>query len=476
MNFEQFKQEIMNGMAERFPELEIESQTVNKLQGQSYEGISVRSEGSNIAATMNIQPVFEQVKEGMPMELAMDRVAEMIEQAAQSMPEYDLKTLSDYSKMKDTLILQLIPISGNEERLADIPHKVVDEMALVYRMELEQTDQGAATILVNNQLLRNYGIDQTQLHEDAVEAAVRNHPATLRNMNDVMRDMMGDLGNAFIPDEPSPLWVASIEGGMHGACAIQYPDFLDQAAETLGGDFFVLPSSQHEVLLVPDDGSMELGQLEQMVHDVNEAEVAPEDRLSDHVFHYDSEAHIFENARTFEERGANMEEAMLADAPAPGMTAPETMTVLLVEPSEHPRVVEVGTGLEELQAAVGGDIEVVYPFEDTVGLIMNEEGKINGLPLNRALRDENGEVYDVIAGSFLVVGLTEDSFGSLSQEQVGKFEEIFHQPEAFVKMGRNIMAIPIPEETLEAREAAKAKTTEEISARPKHKKPDHDGH
>ena len=108
MNFEQFKQEIMNGMAERFPELEFESQIVNKLQGQSYEGISVRSEGSNIAATMNIQPVYEQVKEGMPMELAMDRVAEMIEQAAQSMPEYDLKTLADYSKMKDTLILQLI--------------------------------------------------------------------------------------------------------------------------------------------------------------------------------------------------------------------------------------------------------------------------------------------------------------------------------------------------------------------------------
>ncbi|MBP3490202.1 MAG: DUF3846 domain-containing protein [Roseburia sp.] len=152
----------------------------------------------------------------------------------------------------------------------------------------------------------------------------------------------------------------------------------------------------------------------------------------------------------------------------------DTITMLLVEPNEHPKVIEAKTGLEDLQQLVGGFIEVVYPFEDPVGLIVNEEGKINGLPLNRALRDENNEVYDVIAGSFLVTGLTEDSFGSLTPEQIGKFEELFHQPEAFVKMGRSIMAIPIPEEAFQTREAVKA--AEEIGGKPKHKRPEHDGH
>ncbi len=285
-------------------------------------------------------------------------------------------------------------------------------------------------------------------------------------MNDVMRELMGDMADMMIPDEQAPIWVASVEGGQHGASALQYPDFLEQAAETLGGDFFVLPSSIHECLFVPDDGSMQLEYLEQMVRDVNETQVAPADRLSDNVYHYDSEAHIFENARTFEAREAAKEEAMLAD----------TITVLLVEPGEYPQVIEAKTGLEDLQALVGGNIEVTYPFDDNVGLIMNEEGKIEGLPLNRALRDDNGEIYDVVAGPFLVAGLTEDSFGSLTQEQAGKFEEMFHQPEAFVKMGRSIMAIPIPEESMEAREAAKAKAPEEIGAKPKHKKPEHDGH
>ena len=122
------------------------------------------------------------------------------------------------------------------------------------------------------------------------------------------------------------------------------------------------------------------------------------------------------------------------------------MNVLLVQPGSYPKAVNIDSGLESLQAAVGGSIEVVYPFDDNVGHIMNEEGKIEGLPLNRALRDEQGELYDIIAGDFLVVGLTEDDFGSLTPEQLEKFEKLFHQPECFMKMGRSIMALPLPDD------------------------------
>nr|MBQ4454388.1 DUF3846 domain-containing protein [Clostridia bacterium] len=130
-------------------------------------------------------------------------------------------------------------------------------------------------------------------------------------------------------------------------------------------------------------------------------------------------------------------------------SAKDTMTVLLVEPNQHPRPVEIGTELEDLQGAVGGYIEVVYPFDEPVGLVMNEEGKLDGLPLNRALRDDNGEIYDVVAGSFLVVGLTDENFGSLTPDQMKTFEEKFHSPEVFIRMGRGIMAIPLPDEKVE---------------------------
>ena len=126
----------------------------------------------------------------------------------------------------------------------------------------------------------------------------------------------------------------------------------------------------------------------------------------------------------------------------------EVMDYLLIKPGEYPEAVKLETGFEALQNAVSGNIEVVYPFEDQVGLIVNEEGKINGLPLNRPLYDSEGELYDILAGNILVVGLTEDNFGSLTPTQMKHYEELFHQPQTFVRLGKGILAIPIMDDAL----------------------------
>jgi hypothetical protein len=135
-----------------------------------------------------------------------------------------------------------------------------------------------------------------------------------------------------------------------------------------------------------------------------------------------------------------------------------TMDVLLVQPNAYPKKISVGTELEDLQAMVGGDIEVTYPFEDEVAIILNESGKINGLPLNRAIYTEDGDMQDIYAGDFLVVGLTE--------EQMQKFEEQFHQPQMFVRMGRSIMAIPVPDDMVKKMEEKAAKPQEKSKPAP----------
>jgi hypothetical protein len=124
------------------------------------------------------------------------------------------------------------------------------------------------------------------------------------------------------------------------------------------------------------------------------------------------------------------------------------MKVLMVEPGKVPHETEIESGLKSLQSAVGGDIQAVYPYEDPVALICNEDGKYMGLPLNRALRDEDGNIYDIVAGNFLVVGLGEESFADLSPELMGKFTEQFKHPEEFVRIAGKILAVkqPIPEE------------------------------
>ena len=125
---------------------------------------------------------------------------------------------------------------------------------------------------------------------------------------------------------------------------------------------------------------------------------------------------------------------------------PEKMTVLVVEPMKEPYVKEIDPGLRSLQAEVGGDIGAAYPFRDPVALVCNDEGKLIGLDLNRGLRDENGELYDIMAGTFLVVGLGEEDFASLSPELAQKYMEHFRQPEQFISLGGQIIALPVEPE------------------------------
>lgn len=120
----------------------------------------------------------------------------------------------------------------------------------------------------------------------------------------------------------------------------------------------------------------------------------------------------------------------------------ELIQVVLCEPRKKARIATINNTLASLQQIVGGYIEAVYPFDDPVAIICNEEGKINGLELNRALRDERGTVYDILAGTFLIVGLGEENFTSLTSEHREKYRNLFEYPEAVIRIGAQIIAMP----------------------------------
>ena len=117
------------------------------------------------------------------------------------------------------------------------------------------------------------------------------------------------------------------------------------------------------------------------------------------------------------------------------------MEVLLVEPGKEARMTEVSNDLRSLQSLVGGYIEATYPFDDPVALVCNDEGKIMQMPLNRALRGEDGKIYDAIAGPFFICGIGEDDFCSLPKELQGKYMDKFRWPEKFLSIGGSIVAV-----------------------------------
>ena len=147
--------------------------------------------------------------------------------------------------------------------------------------------------------------------------------------------------------------------------------------------------------------------------------------------------------------------------------------VLVVPPLKEPYIKEIDTGLESLQKEVGGLIEVTYPFDDNVGIICNEEGKINGMELNRALYDDNGKMYDIIAGTFLVAGLSEDDFISLTKEQADKFSKRFHTPETFIRLNGEIIAVPVKPSVKD--KLQRMTENRKDQAKPPRKPPDIDG-
>ena len=120
------------------------------------------------------------------------------------------------------------------------------------------------------------------------------------------------------------------------------------------------------------------------------------------------------------------------------------MRVIVVEPKKKPMVQDIGSDLASMQKIVGGSIQAVYPFDQPMALICNEEGKLLNLPLNRALRDDVGNVYDIISGTFFLCAAPPDSdrFAGLTDQQVKTFMERFDMPEMFLNVGSELFVLP----------------------------------
>lgn len=112
------------------------------------------------------------------------------------------------------------------------------------------------------------------------------------------------------------------------------------------------------------------------------------------------------------------------------------MKIVLVEPGKPSRAAEIDGSLASMQQLVGGTIQAVYPWEDRAALVCNDEGKLIGLPLNRAIED-----YDVIAGTFFVCGLSEDNFAGLTEQQLERYQKMFECPEMFLQTPEGMVCL-----------------------------------
>lgn len=313
MNYEEFKEQLTEDLKQNLYERtgiehDISVHSVQKLQNESYEALSVRPENSPIAVSLDVQSLFAAYESGRSFDEVRDRAVSTVSEGLSSQPQINLGDLTDYDVMKEKLAIQVVATERNAEMLANIPHKEMEDMSLVCRFVVETGEAGMGSILVNNSMLENFGITNDQLFDDAMKYAPDLRPSEIKSMADMLAEIMGidvsELDEQFgaAPNAEVPMYVASTQDRTNGAGIIAYPGFLDMAAEKIGGDFFLLPSSVHEVIIVPDNGKADFRALEAMVQEVNATQVEPKDQLSDHVYHYDSKDKVFELAEKFEAR------------------------------------------------------------------------------------------------------------------------------------------------------------------------------
>ena len=266
MEYREFMEQIKKDLPERLSgTLEgavVNTTQVDKLQGRSYEGLSIVPEGSMIGLTMDLQPYFQMLNDGMPYENIVEQIADRASGTYADRPAVTAESIGSYEAVKDKLMIQLIGREGNEGMLRTIPHHSIEDMEIVYRLRVQDTEMGLASALVTNSMLGHYGITAEQLRQDAFASAVSHTPFEIKTMAEVLNELMGA---EIIPQDELPMYVASNKERIHGAGVIAYPEFMKEASKRLGGDFYVLPSSIHEVILIPDTPDVSVLELQGIV-------------------------------------------------------------------------------------------------------------------------------------------------------------------------------------------------------------------
>lgn len=319
MNFNEFVENVQDDIRKMLPEkyenAEIRTEEVQKLN-DGYLAMQVLLPGENIAPNLNLDAFFEAYQDGVEYDSILSTIAGYI---TLPMPEVNIAKLLDYERVKDNLFIRVSNADKNAEVLSTVPNTRIEDLAITYHVLLGKGDDGVCSQMITNHQMDMFGVSMEQLHQDALASSKELFPPEIIKLTTILEESMAKSmrsdgfseeeikkaleGMQQFGEEPD-LYVITNTERSNGAAVIFQPGIMDEVAQVLGEDFHVLPSSTHEVIIVPESLGMPLYEMNSMIMNINETEVRPEDRLSDEAYHYDSKDKVFEKATSFAERMA----------------------------------------------------------------------------------------------------------------------------------------------------------------------------
>ncbi|MDO4647007.1 MAG: DUF5688 family protein [Eubacteriales bacterium] len=308
--FQQYLEEtIKDYLPDSYADATITFNEVVKNNDTHLTGISIMRPGESVVPNIYLENFWKDYQNGKDIDEIVGDIADMrIEYSAPQFDQEAARGILNYEVAKDKLQIRLCDTKENQDRLKNLVHTEHSDFSATYHVLVQEDASGTASAPVTHQLMENWGVTVEQLHADALAADQMRSPM-LCDMAEMMESIMfgKEAVNLFQEEgDPSGMGMYCLTNGdkMHGAGLILQGDLMQQIGEIVGGDFYILPSSCHEVLVVPESAGISVQELSVMVQQVNQTEVSPEDRLSDHVQHYDCKDAALENA---EKRASRLE-------------------------------------------------------------------------------------------------------------------------------------------------------------------------
>ena len=289
MTYQEFKKQIPLMIQEQLgSSVHVCLQEVIKNNDTRLDGLTIFSEHLNISPTIYLNYYFGQYRAGGSLD---DVCRDIIAAYRENLPaeRIDISFFTDYEKVKNRIVFKLINYDRNQTLLTNIPHCRFLDLAVVFCCLL-QSDRGEyATILIYNHHHDLWNITT----DDLYSLSMKNTPALLscdiKSMSDLLKELVPGAKDCGVnPDKGpySPLYVLSNTGKLNGSGCILYQNLLQNFAEKMGSDLYVLPSSVHEVLLLPADGADSFRELSAIVEEINTSQLANEEILSDHAYYF----------------------------------------------------------------------------------------------------------------------------------------------------------------------------------------------
>lgn len=286
--FERIKDGVLSNLRENDPTLDGSIQQVTKINNIIYHGLSLRSDSNRVAPMIYLDEYFSRYSDNdLSIEDIVNRVTEVYKRNISGAQDIDVSNITDYETMKTQIVPAICNYEKSSEYLKAVPHEQFCDLAIYYRILIDIND-GEGSILVSTQLIDTWGISNDELKEQAWKNLHEINPPFFSTMFDVLKEMMpgfetSDFGTAI----DNGMHILSNKSRINGAVYIADAKVLGDIADKLNTDIILLPSSRHELIVLPYEMAADperWSEMAAMVSEINQSTVSEEDFLADSVY------------------------------------------------------------------------------------------------------------------------------------------------------------------------------------------------